>query len=160
MRHLESVTSMGSGRTRWIMIGPAGTPIKWDAEIVSERENEFIHWCSLPGSDIDMEGTVDFGIATGNRGTLVTAGILYSPPAGKIGSSIARMLGKDPAFLMRNDLRRFKALIETGEIPTTEGQPHGPRSLVTGAARLVDPDSPVRRGSRMSEILNAKRSIA
>ena len=71
-----------------------------------------------------------------------------------------RLLGKDPGFLMRQDLRRLKALIETGEIPTTEGQPHGPRSGVATVARLMDPDQPVRGSVRAPEVLESKRRIS
>jgi len=160
MRHLDSVSSLDNGKTRWVALGPGGARIKWDAEIVSDEQNEAIRWRSLPGSDISLEGSVEFRVATGNRGTMVTAGFVYSPPGGKIGSALAKIMGKDPKFILRQDLRRFKALIETGEIPTTAGQPHGRRSLAVGAARMADPDQPLRRGSRMSEVFDARRRIA
>jgi len=160
MRHVESVSSLENGKTRWVVLGPGGSRIKWDAEIIKETENELIYWRSLPGSDISLEGTVEFRPATGNRGTLVTASFLYSPPGGKLGSSIAKIMGKNPKFMLRQDLRRFKALIETGEIPTTVGQSHGPRSLKVGIARMLDPDQPIRPESRITELLVARRRIA
>ena len=160
MRHVESVSNLEDGKTRWIVVGPGGSRIKWDAEIVSEEENERIQWRSLPGSDISVEGTIEFRSATGNRGTLVNASFIYSAPGGKIGSTIAKIMGKNPKFMLRQDLRRFKALIETGEIPTTEGQSHGRRSLMVGAARMLDPDQPMKRGSRITELFDARRRIA
>ena len=160
MRHLETVTVDGSRRSRWIAFGPLGRRITWDAEIVAERENELISWRSLPGSDINVDGFVEFSHAPGNRGTMLNATILYEPPAGRLGHAIAKLLGKDPSFLMRQDLRRLKALIESGEVPTTEGQSHGPRSTTAALARTIDPDQPLRKESAMKEVLAAKRRIS
>jgi uncharacterized membrane protein len=160
MHHLDTVTMLDDRRSRWIALGPLGRRIHWDAEIVAERENELISWRSLPGSDISVDGFVEFSAAPANRGTVVSATVLYESPAGKLGHTVAKLLGKDPGFLMRQDLRRFKALIETGEIPTTEGQPHGPRSATAALARAVDPDRPLRRESRVIEVLAAKRRVS
>ena len=161
MRHLETVTVEDGGRrSRWIALGPLGRRITWDAEIVAERENELISWRSLAGSDIDVDGFVEFSHAPGNRGTMVNATILYQPPARTIGHTVAMLLGKDPSFLMRQDLRRLKALLETGEIPTTEGQSHGPRSATAALARAINPDQPLRKEAAMREVLAAKRRIS
>lgn len=160
MHHLDSVSVLGDRRSRWVAAGPLGSRIHWDAEIVAERPGELISWRSLPGSDIDVDGYVEFRQAPGNRGTFVSANVIYSPPAGTIGGAIARLLGKDPSFLLRQDLRRLKALIEAGEIPTVEGQSHGPRSRVVAAARAFDPDQAIRRDAGMREVLEAKRRLA
>jgi uncharacterized membrane protein len=160
MRHLESVTTVGDRRSRWTAIGPMGTRLRWDAEIVAERPGELISWRSLEGSDLMLDGFVEFQAAPGNRGTVLFATIIYTPPAGSLGRTAAKMLGKDPSFLMRQDLRRFKALVETGEIPTVEGQTHGPRSRIAGAARLIDPDQPFPRRAQLREAIEAKRRIA
>jgi uncharacterized membrane protein len=157
MHHLESVTVQDDRRSRWIALGPLGTRYRWDAEITTLRDNELIAWRSLPGSEISVEGVVEFRPARGDRGTLINAVIGYVPPAGVVGNAFAKVLGKDPNWLMRQDLRRFKALIEAGEIPTIEGQSHGPRSAVAAAARIVDPDRPIRRDSRIAEVFEAKR---
>jgi uncharacterized membrane protein len=160
MRHLESVTLLDGNHSKWTALGPLGTHISWYAEVVTDRENEIIAWCSLPGSDIAVDGVVKFSSAPGNRGTLISPIIVYTPPAGKIGHAVARLLGKDPGFLMRQDLRRLKALIETGEIPTTAGQSHGPRSGVATAARLLDPDYPRKGSGSIREFLEASRRIS
>jgi uncharacterized membrane protein len=157
MRHLEAVTLMGENRSRWTAIGPLGKRIVWEAEIAFDRKDDVIAWRSLPDSDIYVDGIVKFRNAPANRGTIVTAVIVYRPPAGSVGAALARILGKDPSFLMRQDLRRMKALIETGEIPTTEGQTHGPRSGVAAVARVIDPDHPIRGDSRLTEVLEARR---
>jgi uncharacterized membrane protein len=160
MNHLDSVTVLDRSRSRWTALGPLGTRISWNAEIVSDHENELIGWRSLPESDIAVDGIVKFSPAPGNRGTIISPIIVYTPPAGRIGHSLARLLGKDPGFLMRQDLRRLKALIEAGEIPTTDGQSHGPRSAVAAAARFADPDQPVRRQSKPAGMLEKERRIS
>jgi uncharacterized membrane protein len=160
MRHLESVSVLGERRSRWVAIGPLGSRFTWDAEIISERPHEMIYWRSLPGSELELEGYVEFRPATGNRGTVVESRVHYLPPAGSIGKAFAKLLGKDPSFVMQQDLRRFKALVETGEIPTTAGQPHGPRDFATAAARVLDPDRPLRRGTGLREAIAAERRIS
>ena len=160
MRHLESVTPLGGDRSKWTVIGPLGTRIHWDAEIVTDRESEVIAWRSLEDSDIEVDGIVKFSRAPGDRGTLISPIIVYTPPAGRLGHSLARLFSKDPGFLMRQDLRRLKALIEAGEIPTTEGQSHGPRSAVAAAARLLDPDNPKKGTARMRDRVEASRRIS
>jgi uncharacterized membrane protein len=161
MHHLDNVSVIGERRTRWRALGPLGTPVTWDAEITTERPNELIAWRSLPGSQVDVNGMVEFVPAPADRGTFVNVAIEYRPPAGAIGRSIAKLFGKDPNFLMRQDLRRFKALIEAGEIPTTDGQTHGRRDRMTAAFRVMDPDRPVRRDtSRISEVTSAQRRVS
>jgi uncharacterized membrane protein len=161
MNHLESVNNTSERRSRWIALGPMGTRIEWEAEIINERVNEEIQWRSLPGSDIDIDGQVRFSQAPGGRGTMIRVYSHLVPPAGALGRAVANIFGKNPEFLMRQDLRRLKALMETGEIPTIEGQTHGPRSMKIAALRMMDPDNPVRvRDAKIKDVLNAERSIA
>lgn len=160
MHHLESVTKTGDNRYRWVALGPLGRRITWDAEVITDRPNELIAWRSLPDSEIETAGFVEFRDAPANRGTLLGVRMYYRPPAGAIGQALAKIFGKDPNFLIRQDLRRMKALIEAGEIPTVEGQTHGPRSAVVAALRLADPDRPIRPESEINEVFNAKRRIA
>lgn len=157
MRHLESVTQMSENRSRWIAIGPLGKRIIWDAEIAFDRKDDVIAWRSLPDSEIYVDGIVKFRNAPANRGTIITVVVVYQPPAGAIGNALAKLLGKDPSFMMRQDLRRLKALIETGEIPTVEGQSHGPRSGIAAAARILNPDEPIKSDSKLTEIFGARR---
>jgi len=160
MRHLESVTRLGESRSRWIAIGPLGKRVIWDAEIAFDRKDDVIAWRSLPDSEIYVDGIVKFRNAPGNRGTIITAVVVYQPPAGALGGALAKVLGKDPSFMMRQDLRRLKALIEAGEIPTVEGQSHGPRSGVAAAARLLNPDDPIRGERNLADIAQARRRIS
>ena len=125
MRHLESVTVQDDKRSHWIAKGPAGRHIEWDAEIVNEKTNQLIAWQSCEGADIDHWGVVRFLPAPGGRGTEVTVELEYEPIAGSFGASIAKLFGQEPAQQVEEDLRRFKQLMEAGEVPTTEGQPRG-----------------------------------
>jgi uncharacterized membrane protein len=140
MRHLESVKEIDSRRSEWTAYGPLGVRVRWKAEITDEAPNQWIVWRSLPDSDLDNIGSVQFRKAPGDRGTIVVAFMEYNPPAGAIGKTLASILGKDPEFTLREDLRRFKQLLEAGEIPTTEGQPHGPRSLKVKALHMAYPE--------------------
>jgi uncharacterized membrane protein len=159
MNRLESVNSLDERRSRWIALGPAGKQIRWDAEITGERENEYIAWRSLPGSDIRVDGRVEFREAPAGRGTIIVARIEYSPALGT-SSTLAKFLNKGANFIMRQDLRRLEALMETGEIPTTEGQSHGPRDFVTGVMRVADPTRPIRPQSNLTEVFAARRRMA
>src|SRR5256885_5176544 len=94
--------------------------LSWDAEITVDRENEMIGWASLPGSTIETKGYVRFERATGGRGTVVRVALQYNPPAGKLGAALATVLGEKPENQIEEALRKFKQVIETGEIATTE----------------------------------------
>jgi uncharacterized membrane protein len=116
MRHLESVRVTGGGRSHWVAKAPAGTTVEWDAEITDDRPGELIAWRSLEGADVDNAGSVRFERAPGGRGTIVKVEIDYSPPGGLVGAAVAKLFGEEPAQQVDADLRRFKQVIETGEV--------------------------------------------
>jgi len=124
MPHLISVRELPGGRSHWVARGLAGD-VEWDAEIINERPGEMIAWRSLPDSEVATAGSIHFQAAPGNRGTEVKVSLSYIPPAGKVGATIAWLSGRDPQSQIREDLRTFKRLMETGTTPTTEGQPRG-----------------------------------
>ena len=159
MNRLETVTKLDDRRSRWVAYGPTGQPIRWDAEITDERENQFIAWRSVPGSDVQMNGRVKFQQAPSGRGTLISVQIEFTPPVG-MSSATSKFLNKGANFAIRQDMRRLEALMETGEIPTTEGQSHGPRDVITGVLRLADPNRPLPRGSNLRDAFAARRRIA
>jgi uncharacterized membrane protein len=129
MNHLHEVQRIGDNQSRWVVSGPLGARVEWTAEIINETPNELIAWRSLEGGDIDCAGTVRFQAAPAGRGTIVKVEMQYRPPAGKLGATVARLLGAGPDKQVAVDLRRFKQLIETGEVARTEGQSAGrPRS--------------------------------
>jgi uncharacterized membrane protein len=121
MRHLESVEMIGENRSRWRAAGPGGLSAEWDAETTEQREGEIIAWRSLDGSTVDNRGRVQFRRAPGVRGTELRAEIEYRPPAGALGRAAAWLFGKAPEQQIGEDLRRVKQLLETGEIPLSDG---------------------------------------
>ena len=125
MRHLHSVARIDDTRSHWIAQGPGGKMLEWDAEIINEQLNERIGWRSLPGSDLSTAGSVHFKEAPGGRGSEVAIELQYIPPAGALGAAYAKLLGLDPADQIKDDLRRLKQMLETGETATIDGQPHG-----------------------------------
>jgi uncharacterized membrane protein len=125
MKHLEAVQVSNENRSHWVAKGPAGTTIEWDAEIIEDHPNKVIAWRSMEGADVDNTGSVRFERAPGGRGTTVRVRLQYDPPGGVIGAGVAKLLGEDPEWQVKDDLRRFKQLMETGEIITTEGQSAG-----------------------------------
>jgi uncharacterized membrane protein len=159
MNRLENVTLLDNRRSRWMAIGPGGRPIHWEAEIIDERENEYIAWRSLPGSDVQVDGRVEFQEAPAGRGTLVSLRLDFRSASG-MSSTLANFLQKGINFALRQDLRRLEALMEAGEIPTVEGQPHGPRDVITGLMRVADPTRPIRAGSSLREVFRARRRMA
>jgi uncharacterized membrane protein len=127
MSHLESVTVLDGNRSHWIAKAPAiaGGKVEWDAEIINDEPNALIAWRSLAGADVDNAGSVRFVPSPGDRGTKVKVVIDYIPPAGRVGKWVAKLFGEAPDQQIREDLRNFKAVMETGEVPTAQGQPRG-----------------------------------
>jgi uncharacterized membrane protein len=128
MNHLEAVRVIDEKRSHWTAKAPAGRSVEWDAEIYNEKDGEMIAWRTLENADVASAGSVHFESAPGQRGTIVRVVLKYDPPAGKLGALVARLFGENPEQQIDEDLRRFKQLIETGEIATTEGQPSARRT--------------------------------
>ena len=114
MSHLESVERITDTLSRWRAEGPGGTTVEWNAEIINEVEHSLIAWRSIEGSDVVSAGSVHFEPAGTGR-TLVRVRLQYSPPGGKAGAVIAKLMGKDAATEIRDDLMRFKQLIDSGD---------------------------------------------
>jgi uncharacterized membrane protein len=141
MTHLQDVTVLGTGRSRWTAKAPAGQTVMWEAEITEDVAEELIVWRSVEGSDIANTGRVRFNPAPGGRGTEVHVHLQYRPPAGRLGSVVAKLFGESPGQQIRDDLRRFKQVMETGEVVRSEGSPEG-----TSASRQLRqrPAQPLR----------------
>ncbi len=137
MPFLESVTVHDTTHSHWKVKGPVGTTVEWDAQIVQEEEPSLIRWESTEKASVPNSGEVRFKPAPTGRGTEVHVDMEYQPPAGKIGAAFANLFKNDPDKQVFTALWRFKQLMETGEIATTEGQPHGKRSAVEKAADAV-----------------------
>ena len=121
MRHLESVEKIDERRSRWRATAPAGQTVEWEAQLLEDRPDEWIAWRSVEGSQIQNSGSVRFSPAPGARGTEVRVQLQYSPPAGSFGRGIAWLFGQEPDQQIHYDLHRVKQLLETGEVPLSDG---------------------------------------
>jgi uncharacterized membrane protein len=122
MSHVRSVRTDGEGVSHWVVHISPKIDLEWDARVTEERPNELIAWESLPNSSVQTWGRVRFAPATGNRGTQVTATLAYEPPGGVVGAAFARLQQTMTAEQIKEDMRRFKQMMEAGEIATVRGQ--------------------------------------
>lgn len=118
MANVRSVALLGPDRTAWTVAGPAGAEFELVTEITEDHPGERIAWTSLRESDVDNAGWIEFRDNPFGRGTEVRLFISYDPPAGTIGKVVAKVLQREPRVQARRELRRFKQLMETGEVPT------------------------------------------
>jgi uncharacterized membrane protein len=120
MRHLESVEDLGDDRSHWVAKGPAGMTVEWDATMVADDPGKVITWRSLENSDVDNAGAVRFERAPGGRGTIVKVNIEYNPIGGVVGAAVAKLFGEEPEQQLNDDLRRFKQVLEVGEVVVSD----------------------------------------
>ncbi|HEY5312745.1 MAG TPA: SRPBCC family protein [Pirellulales bacterium] len=125
--HLYSVEMVGTSHTHWIAKGPLGVTAQWDAEIINERRGQLIAWRSLPGGDLNTAGAVRFSPSPDGFGTLLRVELKYDPPGGRLGLTLARLLGEDPRRQLRQDLARVKDLLEGEEEIIGDEAPAGSR---------------------------------
>jgi uncharacterized membrane protein len=117
------VHATGEGRMHWKVEGPLGHAWEWDTETV-DRGADGIGWRSRSDGAISNEGSLRFQPAPAGRGTVATLRVRFHPPGGALGEGLIKHLGSTPLELVAEGaLRRFKNLVETGEIPTTARQP-------------------------------------
>lgn len=135
MENVEQVEELGNGRSRWTIKGPGGSDVTLLNHITEIRDGEHISWQSEPESDIANSGKVRFEDAPGDRGTYVSLIIGYDPPGGSLGKLFAKILQREPAIQARRDLRRFKQLMETGEV-TTNASPSARSSETPDQPRI------------------------
>ena len=139
MYHLESVRVTDERHSHWVAKAPAGTTVEWDAEIVEDVPGKRIAWRSEEGASADNSGSVQFAPAPSGKGTEVRVELRYAPPGGAIGKVVAKLFGEEPNQQLADDLRRFKQLIETGEIARSEGSPAGTRTINQADQRDAHP---------------------
>lgn len=128
MENVRAVTERGEGLSHWVIEAPGGGAVEFDSRITEDQAGALIAWESEEGGDVKNSGRIEFLDAPPGRGTIVRATISYDPPGGTVGKLIAKAFQREPAIQARRDLKRFKQLMETGEIPTTEPGPAAPRS--------------------------------
>ncbi len=125
MAHLEEVRVTGDRRSHWRAAAPFGQDVEWDAETTEQVPGQRIAWRSLDGADVPNSGEVRFVPAPGGRGTEVHVRLSYEMPAGALGKAVAKYFGEEPSQQLDDDLRRFKQVIEVGEVIRSDGAPHG-----------------------------------
>ncbi len=125
MKHVKSVQVLDLRRSHWVANAPLGQTIEWNADIINDQPNQLIAWASEEGAEVDNSGFVRFSPAPGDRGTEVKVVMEYNVPGGMLTATIAKLFGEEPEQQIGDELRRFKQLMETGEIATTEGQSRG-----------------------------------
>jgi uncharacterized membrane protein len=125
MHHLESVRVIDGRTSHWIAHAPAGRTVEWDAEIIEERPDRLIAWRSADRADVPNEGTVRFAPAPRDEGTEIRVELAYQIPGGRAGATVAALFGEEPHQQLKDDLRRFKQVVEIGEVVRSEGSPEG-----------------------------------
>lgn len=125
MKDVERIDVISDIRSHWVIRIKSGAKAEWDADIVEEQPGHMISWRSVEGSEVSTHGTVWFEEASGHQGTVVRLAMDYSVPGGKLAELMTFFTGESPEILIKTNLKRLKAYLETGEIPTVEGQPSG-----------------------------------
>ena len=139
MYHLESVQVMDDRHSHWVAKAPAGTTVEWDAEIVEDLPGKRIAWRSVADASVENSGSVQFHAAPRGQGTEVRVELQYEPPGGAIGKIVAKLFGEEPNQQLADDLRRFKQLIEAGEIARSDSSPAGTRTMNQADQRDAHP---------------------
>jgi uncharacterized membrane protein len=135
MQHIEDVTE-SAGLSHWRARGPLGTALEWDAEVTDDRPEQSIAWQSREGASVPNRGSVSFVAEPHGVGTEVHVELAFEPPGGALGASLARLFDELPEQWLRNDLRRLKQILETGEVVRSDASVHrGPHP-----ARPPQPD--------------------
>jgi uncharacterized membrane protein len=124
MAHLESVRVMDERRSYWRAKAPLGATVEWTAEITEDRPNELIAWRSIEPADVRNAGRVRFTPLSNDRGVEVRVELSYDPPGGIVGATIARLFGEEPSVQVDGDLRRFKQVLEIGEVVHSDASIH------------------------------------
>ena len=127
MANIEQIKDMGNGRSHWVVKGPAGTKVEFDAVVTENKPNELIAWETMEDSTVKHRGQVRFKQGM-QEGTQVNVNMAYTPPAGVAGHTVASLFGSDPKSEMDADLARMKSLLEEGK--TTAGDRTVNRSSV------------------------------
>lgn len=123
--HFATVEPVEADVTGWTVKLPMVPNLQWQSEIVHREPGKSLSWASKPGGSLETQGRISFAPAPAGQGTEVTLYVRYDPPAGPLGDLALSMATAAPKVISDKALRRFKSLVETGEIATTAGQPAG-----------------------------------
>jgi uncharacterized membrane protein len=119
MENIRSIAVADDNRSHWIVAAPGGRQVEWDSILTEDQPGSLLAWESVEGASVRNTGRIEFTDSTNGRGTIVTATIVYDPPGGSLGKTIAKLFEKEPHIQVRRDLRRFKQLLEAGEVATS-----------------------------------------
>jgi uncharacterized membrane protein len=139
MHHLKSVTVDADGRSHWVANAPIGQSVQWDAQITEDEPNKRIAWQSLPGALVENGGSVEFAPTPDGSGTEVRVAVGYHIPGGVLGKAAATVFGESPDQQVNDDLRRFKQLLETGQVMRSDGSPEGAAAVRQMHQRTAQP---------------------
>jgi uncharacterized membrane protein len=120
-------------------------------QITEEKDGDYIAWSSLPDG-FEHRGVLHVHSAPGNRGSELSVAMEFYAPGGRIARALASFLGGDPEQQVRESLRRIKQLLEVGEVPTTEGQPHGARGVKGRTLRVMFREPQAEVASRITKL--------
>ena len=123
--HFAEITNATEDGAHWRVRTPLGRVLEWDSRVVEDRDGELVRWEATSG-ELPNEGSVEFRDAPGDLGTEITLRVRFDPPGGPVGEAAARLLDDVPKLALAKALRRFKSLVETGEIPSTDRNPKAP----------------------------------
>jgi uncharacterized membrane protein len=128
MHNVQDVAIRDARHSHWIIAAPAGKTVEWDSKITQDEPGHLIAWESLEGASVRNSGRVEFLDSPDGRGTVVRVTLAYDPPGGGLGKLVAKVFQKEPKVQARQDLRRFKQLMETGEVSTARPPHAAPRA--------------------------------
>jgi uncharacterized membrane protein len=128
MAHLDEVTTTGERTSHWVASAPFDRTVAWDAELTEDVPGAALGWRSVGDTEVPNRGTVSFTPAPDGVGTEVRVLLAYDVPAGELGKAVAKYFGEEPHQQLDDDLRRFKQVLETGEVMRSDGAPWGKRA--------------------------------
>jgi uncharacterized membrane protein len=127
MENIETIRVLDEHRSHWVVAAPGERTVEWDSVVTEDEPGSMIAWASAEGASVRNSGRIEFRDSTNGRGTVVTATIIYDAPGGAVGKALAKLFQREPNIQARRDLRRFKQLLETGEISTAKPPHAAPR---------------------------------
>jgi len=143
MAHVEDVQVIGPRATHWKVSAPFDRAVEWDAETTEQQVGSRLAWRSIDGADVANSGEVRFVPAPDGASTEVHVTLTYDTPGGALGKAVAKYFGEDPSQHLDDDLRRFKQVIETGEVVRSDGAPWGKHARQEFPQRPAQPLSDV-----------------
>lgn len=111
----REVKITGPQQSHWVLVTPEGKTIEWEAETVIDKVDDMISWHGLPNAIVKFSGTIRFlHFAEGETELRVT--IEYPSPKENLIEQVTQLFGIDPTQFVRNELQKFKRLMEANSI--------------------------------------------